>query len=90
MTCPGCENKHLIADNLGFFEDDPDGGGWNIEKALARMGKDVTVITNDNVMEVSVEEWIGQDAADAAVSFAKGTISGELPAESNTDVERVK
>lgn len=92
ITCPGCQNKHLIADNLGFFEDDPDGGGWNIEKALARMGLDVNVVTNENVMEVSVEEWIGQDAAEAAAGgFSKAsTGGGERPAEATTDIKTMK
>jgi mitochondrial protein import protein ZIM17 len=58
VTCPGCQNKHLIADNLGFFEDRED-GGWNIEKAMEKMGQPVTLVTDDNVMEVvSVEDGV--------------------------------
>ncbi|KAG7365438.1 DNL zinc finger-domain containing protein [Nitzschia inconspicua] len=71
VQCPGCKNRHLIADNLGFFEDchDEDGdgsGGWNIEKAMQRMGDHVQVVTNDNVMELSVEDIFGQDAIQRA------------------------
>jgi protein import protein ZIM17 len=65
VTCPGCQNKHLIADNLGFFEDQEE-GGWNIEKAMAKMGQPVKLVNNDNVLEVNVEDVYGQDAIRAA------------------------
>lgn len=66
VTCPGCGNKHLIADNLGFFEDED--GGWNIEKALEKMGGNAKLVTNDNVMEVSVEDLYGADKIKAAIN----------------------
>jgi len=59
VQCPGCQNRHLIADNLGFFEDDV--GGWNIEKALNKMGENVRVVSNDDVMELSAEDLYGKD-----------------------------
>jgi hypothetical protein len=53
----------LIADHLGFFTDS-DRDGWTIEKAMARMGEHVKLVTNDNVMEVSVEDlFYGQSKA---------------------------
>ncbi|KAG7345983.1 DNL zinc finger-domain containing protein [Nitzschia inconspicua] len=80
VQCPGCKNRHLIADNLGFFEDchDDDGdgsGGWNIEKAMQRMGDHVQVVTNDNVMELSVEDIFGQDAIQRATQGTTGESS---------------
>mmetsp|Transcript_25484 Transcript_25484/g.36524 ORF Transcript_25484/g.36524 Transcript_25484/m.36524 type:complete len:262 (+) Transcript_25484:1-786(+) len=47
--CPGCDNLHLIADRLGYFED-PDGGGWDIQKFLLKekRGEEFTTVTDDN------------------------------------------
>ena len=59
VLCPGCNNKHLIADNLSMFDDEK--GGWSIEKAMAKMGQDVTTVTNDNVLELTLDQWVGQE-----------------------------
>jgi len=37
VRCEGCNNNHLIADNLGWFEDDP----VNIEILMERNGEKV-------------------------------------------------
>ena len=65
VQCPGCQNRHLIADNLGFFADQSD-GGWNVEKAMAKMGDNLKLVNDDNVLEVSVEDVVGSDAMEAA------------------------
>lgn len=64
IRCPGCRNLHLIADNLGVFEDD-----FNIEKAMAKVGEDVHVVNNDNVLEMSLEDLVGPEALE---KLAKG------------------
>jgi protein import protein ZIM17 len=63
VKCPGCQNLHLIADRLGWFEDMDDDfeGGWDIEKAiLSKTGKNVTAVTNDNVLELTLEDVVGK------------------------------
>jgi protein import protein ZIM17 len=62
VRCPGCENLHLIADRLGVFEDQgADGKGWDIEKAMANIGENVTAVNNDNVLELTVQDVVGTD-----------------------------
>ncbi|EGB12575.1 hypothetical protein AURANDRAFT_17910, partial [Aureococcus anophagefferens] len=44
VKCPGCQNHHLIADNLGFFEDDR----WDVEKLAAERGDEINKVDDDN------------------------------------------
>jgi hypothetical protein len=69
-TCPGCNKKHLIADNLGFFPDECDKTGWNIEKAMEKLGEKVKVATNGDVWELSLEDIYTKEAIDNAVKNA--------------------
>ena len=46
VRCPGCGNDHLIADNLGFFEDD-----WTLEDVLRARGDSVETLDDDNLAE---------------------------------------
>ena len=46
VRCPGCGNDHLIADNLGFFEDD-----WTLEDVLRARGDAVETLDDDNLAE---------------------------------------
>jgi protein import protein ZIM17 len=43
VKCPGCEQNHLVADNLKWFEDAP----VNIETIMARQGEGVFTGTVD-------------------------------------------
>ena len=45
VRCPGCQNDHLIADNLSFFEDD-----WTLEDALQARGNSVDKLDDDNLL----------------------------------------
>jgi len=49
--CPGCDNLHLIADRLGYFQDSSE-GGWDIETYIRNKGESITTITHDTVLEI--------------------------------------
>jgi protein import protein ZIM17 len=64
VTCPGCNNRHLIADNLEFFGEEDE--GWNIEKAMIKLGENVKMVNDDNVLELSIDDVYGADAVEKA------------------------
>lgn len=47
IRCPGCNNLHLIADHLGYFDDN----STNIEQILAAKGEKVTRMDDKQVVE---------------------------------------
>ena len=47
VKCGGCSNNHLIADNLGWWEDLSEKGIHNIEDILAAKGESVRRIANE-------------------------------------------
>ncbi|KAL3794739.1 hypothetical protein ACHAW5_004980 [Stephanodiscus triporus] len=60
VRCPGCQNLHLIADRLGWFEErGGDGMGWDVEKLLEEAGENVKAVTGDDVLELSLEDIVG-------------------------------
>lgn len=60
VRCPGCQNLHLIADRLGWFEDqDDDGEGWDVEKALSKAGENVKAVSHGDVLELTLDDVMG-------------------------------
>ncbi|CAL9738060.1 mitochondrial protein import protein Zim17p [Monosporozyma servazzii] len=47
IQCPGCKNRHLIADHLKIFHDEK----INIEDILKAKGENISQSTNDLVLE---------------------------------------
>ena len=64
VRCPGCQNYHLVADRLGFFGDKTE-GGWDVQKAMERMGENVKAVTDDNVLELTMGDILGKERAEA-------------------------
>ena len=64
IRCPGCQNLHLIADRLGWF-DDTDGKHFDLTTLEQMTGQKVQRIGGENgttsVWELSLEDLIGKD-----------------------------
>jgi len=57
VRCPGCQNLHLIADRLGYFED----GDWDLDSIVAKTGQSVKTINESSVLEVTLEDLVGKE-----------------------------
>lgn len=70
IQCPGCKNRHLIADNLKIFRDNK----VNLEDILKEQGQSVATTTDDLAFEdipESLRGLIGHHAKDAPESYRK-------------------
>ncbi|ETV95466.1 hypothetical protein H310_10944 [Aphanomyces invadans] len=55
IRCPTCQNLHLIADRLGWFEDD----GFDVQEVLAAKGGNARIVTHDNILELTEDDVLG-------------------------------
>ncbi|KAI9304714.1 DNL zinc finger-domain-containing protein [Cunninghamella echinulata] len=63
IQCPDCKNRHLIADNLGWFRDEK----TNVEDLVKEKGEAIRkIIVDDQGQKLPVEhlmEWIPEEEA---------------------------
>ena len=52
LRCEGCDNLHLIADNLGWFRDEK----VNIQQLMAEKGEKLTTNVSDEGIEFVINE----------------------------------
>lgn len=70
ITCPGCKNRHLIADHLKIFNDNH----ITIEDIMKAQGQSVSLTTDDLAFEDvpdSLKNVIGHYAKDAPDELKK-------------------
>lgn len=80
IQCPGCKNRHLIADNLNIFKDQK----FSLEELLKARGESLSTTTEDLVFDdipESLRDMIGHHAKDAPEEYQKKNenTSNELP-----------
>jgi protein import protein ZIM17 len=57
VRCPGCENLHLIADRLGYFQEE----NWDLESLVQQKGEKVRTVTDNDVWELTLEDLVGTE-----------------------------
>jgi hypothetical protein len=84
VTCPGCQNKHLIADRLGYFQD----GEFDLNNVAEQRGEQLKMLSTDedNVLEITLEDLVGKDKAEELrLSTANNTATADDLEEESTD-----
>ncbi|AGO11609.1 AaceriADL173Cp [[Ashbya] aceris (nom. inval.)] len=87
IQCPGCKNRHLIADHLKIFRDD----SVTIEAILAAKGESVSLTTEDLAFEDIPEKLrplIGHHASDAPAELRRQLDNETLHALPPQDTEK--
>lgn len=77
IQCPGCKNRHLIADHLKIFNDT----NITIQDIMHSQGESVSLSTEDLVFEDipdSLKHLIGHHAKDRPKTMKDNVISDEV------------
>ncbi|CAO3655331.1 unnamed protein product [Mucor hiemalis] len=87
IQCPGCKNRHLIADNLGWFRD----GKTTVEDLVKEKGEAIRYVTKDDqgVEKVGdLMEWLPDIVEEEKVKKAEAkTKADELKATQKIEKE---
>lgn len=72
--CPGCDNLHLIADRLGWFEDE----STDIMDIVRKRGEEAKFVrSEEDLLELALEDVAGADKVEEAV---RGAMQGSSQA----------
>jgi len=63
IRCEGCDNLHLISDNLGWFRDE----SVNIEQLMKEQGKKVYRFVSNEAMEFIMGDKMPNDTEETVV-----------------------
>jgi mitochondrial protein import protein ZIM17 len=66
IRCEGCEGVHLIADNLGWFEDT----SVNVEIIIERMGEKYKKLSAEGLFQMSTQDVLKENS----VSTQQGAV----------------
>ncbi len=91
VTCPGCDNKHLIADRLHWFD------GMSVEDYLANKGQTVTKaqefedsmfdgLSEENKKEI-MDAWAGKDKKEGEKSSTSSSVNTNHNEETTTETK---
>jgi protein import protein ZIM17 len=72
VQCPGCKNRHLIADRLGIFQD----GHFDVDTIAAITGQSVTKIGPGD-MELQLQDLVGSDKMKEILQAAAAGVQGD-------------
>lgn len=67
IRCEGCQGVHLIADNLGWFEDT----SVNIENIVERMGEKYQKLSAEGLFQMSTEDIFSEKNSASVVEETK-------------------